>query len=100
MLTWVKFENLLEKDPDSLTQSERAILSSCHWLRLGIFSEDPIEQLIYLYNSLEFAVSGISIPKKFSSGELEKVKQTVENLELSEDQIMNIKNNIITLRNY
>ena len=93
------FENILSKDTTLLDETERSILSSSHWLRLGIFSDDLIERLIYLYNSLEFAVSGISTPKIFSSSEIESIKQKIQEISFSEERYTKIKNKINDLNN-
>ncbi|MCH9658395.1 hypothetical protein K0U27_06830 [archaeon] len=85
------FEKLLLKDKNTLNQNERSVLSSCHWLRLGIFADDRIERLIYLYNSLEFAISGISPTKQFSASDLELIREKIQGLSLSDTQLNKIK---------
>lgn len=93
------FEHLILKESDSLTPLERSILASCHWLRLAIFSRDMIERLLFLYNSLEFAISEINIKKEFSNDELNLLKTKVAELHFTEKQNAKIIQQINDLNN-
>lgn len=79
-------EPLLAKSEDQLSTTERALLSSIHWLRLGIFSQNLIERLMFLYNSLEFAIADLSGEKPFSKDELKQLRQNITSLSLNAKQ--------------
>ena len=91
------FEPILSKDLKNMDQNEHSILLSLHWLRLGIFSNEFIEKIMFLYNALEFSMSTTTSNKKFSKDELKDIQTKINELILSEDQKKRIDNKISEL---
>lgn len=66
---------------------------------MGIFSEDLTEKLIFLYNALEFTISGISPPKKFSKDELTQIKSKINEITFTTEQKTRLESKITELNN-
>jgi hypothetical protein len=68
-----KFKRFFPDNPNAANKNNPIALS-IQWLALAIQAKDPVVKLINLWNSLEFAVSGLSIQKEFSKSELKIVE--------------------------
>ena len=69
------FGNIINKADTDLTNSERLIVRSLYWLRSGIHSINPIDKLLSLSLSLEFATSEIRPAKIFSKQEIRRISK-------------------------
>lgn len=79
-------EPILAKSEENLSDTERSLLSSAHWLRLGIFSQNLTERLMFLYNSLEFAIADVCVGKQFTKEELKKIRDNINTSSWNEKQ--------------
>jgi hypothetical protein len=73
-------------------EQQNTIILSIQWLALSIYSDDPIVKLINSWNSLEFAVSGLSSNEKFSKNEIQILKEELPKFfdYLRENEVLNL----------
>jgi len=89
----------LKKEPDSLSDIERALLDGCHWLRLGMFASDRTERIIFLNSALEFVTAEISAKKVFEKEKIKEIKNTFSTVSLENTQKEILENSIDSLNN-
>jgi hypothetical protein len=78
------FEDLLIKE--NLTQKEKNIFQSLHWLRRAMQEGKNKDKLIDLWTSLEFLVSGTKVKKEFSKDDKKIIEDFVNESGFSEVQ--------------
>jgi len=77
-------EPIFSKKWNELSDLERNLINSMHWLRMGRFSQSKTERLMFLYNSLEFAISDLPSKRLFSKEEIKSFRKKIIKEQYSE----------------
>jgi len=79
------FTKFLCKDP--MTQNEKNLLMTIHWLRRAIQSGDNRDKLLDLWTAMEFLISGTKVMPLFCREQKDSIKRLLcSNLELTDVQ--------------
>jgi len=94
-----KFKSILSKPAQDFTKKESRIASSLHWLSLAINSNIQLDKLLYLWNSLEFLISESKTEKKFDKIIIKTIKNKIQELDLTAEQLGIVDGSIQQLNN-